>query len=126
MLKIGKTYQLIAQGYDVDIVGSGVGENMPDHSLLYSGQFFVGITRNADTGARGDWVANYKPDGTRIWDTPPASPPTSNTFNLHVPPILVDLSHATKLIRNLASSLDISEDAAETVIGALEELDGVR
>lgn len=123
MLKIGKTYQLIAQGYDVDIVGSGVGENMSDYPSLYSGQFFVGITRNADTNTRGDWVANYKPDGTRIWDDAPASPPASNTFNLHVPPTLVDLTQATKLIRNLASSLDISEDAAETVIGALEDLD---
>lgn len=117
MLKIGKTYRLAGRNVDVDIVASAVTDTGEDFHDAYKGQFFVGIARN-DVG--GDWVACYKPDGTRLWGEPPHVEVTY--FDLVIPPRLIDLNDATKQIRALAERLDISKDAAETVIEALEKL----
>lgn len=120
MIEIGKSYRLARGDAEVEIIASGV----DDGSLIYNdgfrGRFFVGITRNDST--YGDWVAEYDENGRRLWDGPARG--DTDRFSLIVPPRLIDLNDATKQIRALAERLDISKDAAETVLEALENLHG--
>lgn len=96
MLEVGKTYRLRGRPLDVDIVGSGVTDGS-FNDIGYKGQFFVGIARNDDGG---DWVAEYKPTGERLWDREKHHA-SGDHYDLLIPEQFVSLNQVQEIIRVL-------------------------